>query len=207
MEPQPIETVTSINVDAHTPFKLNFKHCFFTLVEAETRSSPPPLSKGNENFPKLGKQSDLLGSRYAFFLTLIKVRIGRFMIDQLAVTQGIAIYPLHQAFLLVNYVSDGLSNLKINSGQWEVQSHPMMTSSNRNIFRVIGHLCGEFTGHRWIPHTKASDAELWCFFICARINGWLNNGKADSLRCNHVHYDVTVMSAEDKNLGNFVGQN
>ena len=24
--------------------------------------------------------------------------------------------------------------------------------------------CGEFTGHRWIPRTKASDAELWCFF-------------------------------------------
>ena len=24
-------------------------------------------------------------------------------------------------------------------------------------------LCGEFTGPRWIPHTKASDAELWCF--------------------------------------------
>ena len=23
--------------------------------------------------------------------------------------------------------------------------------------------CGEFTGHRWIPRTKASDAELWCF--------------------------------------------
>ena len=24
-------------------------------------------------------------------------------------------------------------------------------------------LCGEFTGPRWIPRTKASDAELWCF--------------------------------------------
>ena len=24
-------------------------------------------------------------------------------------------------------------------------------------------LCGEFTGHRWIPRTKTSDAELWCF--------------------------------------------
>ena len=34
---------------------------------------------------------------------------------------------------------------------------------NGNIFRVTGHLCGEFTGHRWIPRTKASDAELWCF--------------------------------------------
>ena len=40
----------------------------------------------------------------------------------------------------------------------------MMASSNGNIFRVTGPLCGEFTGHRWIPLTKASDAELWCFF-------------------------------------------
>ena len=38
----------------------------------------------------------------------------------------------------------------------------MMTSSNGNIFCVTGPLCGEFTGHRWIPLTKASDAELWC---------------------------------------------
>ena len=36
----------------------------------------------------------------------------------------------------------------------------MMTSSNGNIFRVTGHLCGEFTGPRWIPRTKAGDAEL-----------------------------------------------
>ena len=39
----------------------------------------------------------------------------------------------------------------------------MMMSSNGSIFRVTGALCGEFTGHRWIPLTKASDAELWCF--------------------------------------------
>ena len=40
----------------------------------------------------------------------------------------------------------------------------MMTSSNGNIFRVTDHLCGEFTGHRWISRTKASDAELYVFF-------------------------------------------
>ena len=38
----------------------------------------------------------------------------------------------------------------------------MMTSSNGNTFCVTGPLCGEFTGRRWIPLTKASDAELWC---------------------------------------------
>ena len=40
-------------------------------------------------------------------------------------------------------------------------SHPMMTSINGNIFRVTCHLCGEFTGHRWIPHKKVIDAGLW----------------------------------------------
>ena len=43
----------------------------------------------------------------------------------------------------------------------------MMTSSNGNIFRVTGHLCREFTGPRWIPHTKASDVELWCLLWSA----------------------------------------
>ena len=43
-----------------------------------------------------------------------------------------------------------------------------MTSSNGNIFRVTGHLCGEFTGPRWFPRTKASDAELGFFYL--RLN-------------------------------------
>ena len=42
-----------------------------------------------------------------------------------------------------------------------------MTSSNGNIFRVIGPLWVEFTGHRWIPLTKARDAELWSFLWSA----------------------------------------
>ena len=37
----------------------------------------------------------------------------------------------------------------------------MMTSPNGSIFRGTGPLWGEFTGHRWISLTKASDAELW----------------------------------------------
>ena len=45
----------------------------------------------------------------------------------------------------------------------------MMTSSNGNIFLVTGHLCGEFTGHRWIPRTKASDASL---VFMRRIQRW-----------------------------------
>ena len=39
----------------------------------------------------------------------------------------------------------------------------MMTSSNGNIFRVTGLLCGD----RWISLTKPSDAQLWCFLWSA----------------------------------------
>ena len=76
-----------------------------------------------------------------------------------------------------------------------------MTSSNGNIFRVTGHLCGEFTGYRWILRTKASDVELWCFFIDLRPNkrlsiqswGWW-------FETQRTHYDVTVMWRRDVGL-------
>ena len=58
----------------------------------------------------------------------------------------------------------------------------LITSSNGNIFRVTGTLCGEFTGHRWIPLTKAGDAELCFFFICAWTSGWMNNRDAGDMR-------------------------
>ena len=63
-------------------------------------------------------------------------------------------------------------------------AYAMMTSSNGNIFRVTGHLCGEFTGPR---------RALMFSLICARINGWVNNGEAGDLRRHRAHYDVIVM--------------
>ena len=68
----------------------------------------------------------------------------------------------------------------------------MMTSSNENICRVTGHLCGEFTGHRWIPRTKASDGELWCFLWSASED-WVNSGEAGELRRYRAHYAIIVM--------------
>ena len=41
----------------------------------------------------------------------------------------------------------------------------MMTATNGNIFRVTGPLCGEFTGHLWIPLTEDSYVVLWCFLL------------------------------------------
>ena len=39
-----------------------------------------------------------------------------------------------------------------------------MTSSNGTIFRVTGHLCGEFTGHRWIPAQRPVTRSFDVFF-------------------------------------------
>ena len=67
----------------------------------------------------------------------------------------------------------------------------MMTSSNGNIFRVTGHLCGEFTGPRWIPSKRPVTRSFDVF--CVWINGWVKNREAGDLRRNRAHYDVIIM--------------
>ena len=69
----------------------------------------------------------------------------------------------------------------------------MMTLSNGKIFRVTGHLCGnspvtsEFPAQR--PMTQTFDV----FFDLHLNNGWVNNRKADKIRCHRTHYDAIVM--------------
>ena len=43
----------------------------------------------------------------------------------------------------------------------------MIHNIMETFFRVTGPLCGEFIGHRWIPLTRASDAEFLCFLWSA----------------------------------------
>ena len=67
----------------------------------------------------------------------------------------------------------------------------MMTSSNENIFRVSGHLCGEFPGQR--PVTRSFD-----LFFDLRPNKRLSkqsrdNREAGDLRLHRAHCDVIVM--------------
>ena len=69
----------------------------------------------------------------------------------------------------------------------------MMMSSNGNVFHVTDSLWGDSTGDRWIPLTKASGAELWCFLWSAWTNAWANTRDASDLRRHRAHYDVTVM--------------
>ena len=56
-------------------------------------------------------------------------------------------------------------------------------------------------GPRWIPLTKASDAELWrVFFISVRTNVWINHRDAGDLRRYRTHYNVTAMGTYKPNL-------
>ena len=75
---------------------------------------------------------------------------------------------------------------------WQRYQNTMMTSWNGNIFRVTGPLYGEFTGHRWIPLTNASDAELWCFCLKKQLSkqssGWWFETPSRSL---WRHWNVT----------------
>ena len=61
--------------------------------------------------------------------------------------------------------------------KYSIQAWSMMTSSNGNIFRITGHLCGEFTNHRWIPCTSL----MWSFdvFFDLRLNKWLSTQSWD----------------------------
>ena len=71
----------------------------------------------------------------------------------------------------------------------------IMTSSNGNIFRVTGHLCGEFI-HRSpvnFPHKGQRRGALMFSLICSWIPGWVNNSEAGDLGRHCVHYDVSVM--------------
>ena len=84
---------------------------------------------------------------------------------------------------------------------WDVITCPspwylplMMTSSNGNIFRVTGPLCGEFTGPGDSPHKGQWRGALMFSFIRVWINDWVNNREAGDLRRHRGHYDVNVMS-------------
>ena len=76
------------------------------------------------------------------------------------------------SYLPSNWLATNQKSFKISFAKKHGFEHVfflsvMMTSSNGSNFRVTGPLCGEFTGLRWNPRTKASDAELWCFLWSA----------------------------------------
>ena len=82
----------------------------------------------------------------------------------------------------------------------------MMTSSNENIFRVTGHLCGEFTGPRWIPAQRPVTRNFAVFFDLHPNKRLSNNGEAGDLRRHRAHYDVTVIQNACRRLLKFTSK-
>ena len=71
-----------------------------------------------------------------------------------------------------------------------------MTSSHGSIFCVTGLLYGEFTGHRWIPLTKASDAEykepitqsFGFLLLLTLLSLWTNSWLSCQMRLINAHF-------------------
>ena len=84
-------------------------------------------------------------------------------------------------------VNDWSESVQIMASHW-IRHRPlsnlmsMMTSWKGNIFRVTGHLCGEFTGDQW-------RGALMFSLICVGVN----NRKARDLGRHLAHYNVSVM--------------
>ena len=69
----------------------------------------------------------------------------------------------------------------------------MKTSSNGNIFRVTGHLGGEFTSPGEFPTQRPVTQSFDVFFDLCPNNGWVNNREAGDLRRYRAHCDIIVI--------------
>ena len=83
----------------------------------------------------------------------------------------------------------------------------MITSSNGNIVRVTGPLCGEFTGRRWIPRTQKPVTRSFdvFFHLCLKrqLSKQWRRWWFESYR---AHYDIIVLHVVDSLYLNNVGQ-
>ena len=71
----------------------------------------------------------------------------------------------------------------------------MMTSSNGNVFRVTGPLCGEFTGPGEFPSQRPVTLSFDVFFDLRLNKRWVNSREAGDLRHRLGHYDVIVIDS------------
>ena len=71
----------------------------------------------------------------------------------------------------------------------------IMTSSNGNIFRVTGPLCGNSPNRSPVnsPHKNQWRGALMFSLICARKKDWVNNREAGDWKHHRAHYADTVM--------------
>ena len=138
------------------------------------------------------------GRQYWCFYS-IRHEIGVYLYARMYINIAILLYT-HKSHLLLYCNPSCRHEMYTISTYRPLENHwCMMTSWNGNISRVIGHLCGEFTGYLWIPLTKSQWCGTFMFsLICAWINGWVNNRGAGDLRRHRTHCDVTVSGYSSK---------
>ena len=78
------------------------------------------------------------------------------------------------SYVFINQQSTFYADWFIEKYHQDTCVNKQQSSSSCDILRKVhpvyftiytGPLCEEFTGHRWIPLTKASDAQLWSFLL------------------------------------------
>ena len=74
-----------------------------------------------------------------------------------------AIIWTNAGILLIGTLGTNFSEIAIKIDKFSFKKI-MMTSSNGNIFRVTGHLRGEFTGPRWLPAQRPVTRSFDVFF-------------------------------------------
>ena len=80
-------------------------------------------------------------------------------------------------------------------GSYILSRYRMMTSSNGNIYRVTGPLCGNSPITREFPSQRPVMQSFNVLFdLHLKKNGWVNNWDAGGLRRHCAHYDVTIMA-------------
>ena len=77
--------------------------------------------------------------------------------------------PTHMCITRPQWVNTCIGILSENKTKQNLETHlglktVMMTSSNANIFRVTGHLCGEFTGPGEFPAQRPVTRSFGVFF-------------------------------------------
>ena len=103
-------------------------------------------------------------------------KLGLTLVVKQATAHQFACWPYHSIHQLLVHekiwykskeTMTDVFSLSCLVGFWQRFCKHRLNASNGNIFHVTGPLCREFTGHQWIPRTKASDLELWCFLWSA----------------------------------------
>ena len=77
--------------------------------------------------------------------------------------------PENSKWLFRSTMAKSVHNILVYTwnDDWIGSFFPWWRHQMETFSALLALVCGEFTGHRWIPLSKATDRELWCFLWSA----------------------------------------